>query len=196
MIASPCFAALASLSSLASFDPPPPREERTLPSMASRPPDERFVSIGFYDIDTRYDTSDVEGDRDEAFSYSAGAWWWGENFGRGAEAQILYSRHEATVSGRTDDLQTWNVMVGARLGWKGLDDRLVGYVRGGGLWRTDNGDGFTAISDDGLGVYGGVGLEVRLGSHLALSPDVLWTWADVAEESTQTAVGLALVVRF
>ncbi len=195
MIASPCLAVLASLPSLASHAAPP-GDERAIPSMASRPPDERWISIGLYDIDTRFAASDIEGDRDEAFSYCAGAWWWGDEFGSAAEAQILYSRHEATVSGNTGDLETWNLMVGGRLGWRGLHEHLVAYARGGALWRNDNGDNFTAINDDGLGVYGGLGLEVRVGSHVALSPELLWTWADVSEDSTQSAVGLALVVRF
>lgn len=195
MIASPCLAALASVSSLASFAAPL-RDERAIPSMASKPPDERWISIGFYDIDTRFESSDIAGDGDEAFSYGAGAWWWGDEFGSAAEAQILYSRHEATVSGNTGELQTWNLMVGARLGWRGIDDHFIPYARAGALWRNDNGDEFTAINDDGLGVYGGLGIEVRLGSHFALSPEILWTWADVSDDSTQAAAGLALVVRF
>lgn len=164
--------------------------------MAAKPPDERWIAIGYYDVDTRYGDSDVEGDEDGAYSYGAGAWWWGDTFGSAAESQITYSHHEASVGSENGKLATWNVMVGARLGWKGLDDHLVAYARGGGLWRTDNGDHFTAISDDGFGVYGGLGIEARLDSHFALSPEFLWTWADVAEESTQTAVGVSLVIRF
>lgn len=187
---------IASLLGLAGLTALAPIEERGIPSMASRPPDEQWIAFGLFDVDTDYDPSDVDGDRAKAFSYGAGAWWWGESFGNGAEAQILYLDHEATVGGVTDDLVTWNVMVGARAGWRGFGDRVVAYGRGGALWRTDNGDGFTAISDDGFGVYGGLGLEVRVGSRFAIAPEMLWTWADVAEESTQTAAGVSLVLRF
>lgn len=184
MIASSILALLSSL------------DERALPSMTSRPPSEQWVSIGFHDIDTDYLSSDVEGDRARGISFDAGAWWWGAQFGTAAEAQVLYSNHEATDSGITGDLETWNLMLGARLGWRGLGQHVVAYGRGGALWRADNGDGFGEMSDEGFGVYGGVGLELRLGPHIALAPDILWSWADVAGPSTQTAVGVALVVRF
>lgn len=188
MIATTILAALSAL---------PGVDDRVFPSMTSRPPSEEWIAMGFYDLDTDYEPADVAGDRDGTFSYCAGAWWWGDDFGTAAESQILYAHHSATVEGNSGHLDTWNVMVGARLGWRGLSNNVIAYGRGGALWRTDNGDDFTAISDDGFGVYGGLGVEFRIaGGRFSLAPDVLWTWADVKEESTQTGLGLSLVMRF
>lgn len=171
-------------------------DERTFPSMTGAPPTEQWIAIGSADVDTDYSRNGYDGDRAHAFSFVAGAWWWGESFGSAGEAEIASSHHSVTAAGITDDLQTWNLRVGGRIGWRGLAEQLVVFGRGGVEWRADNGDHVTAISDEGFGVYGGVGMEWRLGPHAGLSPDLTWSVADVNGNSSQTAVGLALVIRF
>lgn len=158
---------------------------------------ERWVSVAGLFVDTSYSASGYEGDQSGAFGMSFGAWWWQpSNLGGAVEASFFYDPHQASTNGVEGDVDTWDLMLGARFGIRTDSGRFVLYGKGGGLYRTDEGNGTSTRSSGNWGGYMGAGLEVRIGEKFALAPEAIWTFANVAGGSKQFVASLNFVVRF
>ena len=161
------------------------------------PASEQWISIGGMFVDTQYLAASYSGDESGGVGMSFGAWWWQpSNIGGAVEAAWLYDSHNAKVSGVAGDVETWDLMLGGRFGWRTDSDRWVLYGKGGLLYRIDTGDHVATTSSDGFGGYLGAGVELRFDENLALAPEFMWTFADVAGNSHQFVAGVNFVVRF
>ena len=151
-----------------------------------------WIGIGAFAVEDDYDTPG-DPDVDPAYGLEAGLIGWTGEVGFGLEAAVMRSRFDAATSSidsETVDTTRW--MVGVRLADWSEGSRFSTYLRGGFLYRTDEGD---LIDDDGSGWYAGLGVDVRIAGPLALSPQVLYTDSS-SLDATEWLFGGSLVWRF
>ena len=101
--------------------------------------------------------------------------------------------HLGTVG---DDVTTLRGRVGVRVTWWGDEDDdpwLVPYVRGGAVYRKDDG---RFIDDHGAGWYVGVGLDVRLSDQWSLGPFVTYERVGLSIESETVLIGLTVTFSY
>ena len=151
-----------------------------------------WVSIGAFAVADDYDTPD-DPDVDPAYGLEVGLIGWTGDVGLGLEAAVMRSRFGvATSSIDSETVDTTRWMVGLRLADWNEGSRFSTYLRGGYLYRTDEGD---LIDDDGSGFYAGLGVDVRIAGPLAISPQVLYTDSS-SLDATEWLFGGSLVWRF
>jgi hypothetical protein len=151
-----------------------------------------WVSLGAYVIEDDYDTSG-EPDVDPAFGLEVGLIGWTGEVGLGLEAAVMRSSFDvATSSIDSETVDTTRWMIGLRIADWNEGSRFSTYLRGGFLYRTDEGD---LVDDDGSGFYAGLGVDVRIAGPLAISPQVLYTDSS-SLDATEWLFGGSLVWRF
>jgi len=103
------------------------------------------------------------------------------------------SAHLGTVG---DDVTTLRGRAGLRVAWWGDEDDepwLVPYVRGGAVYRKDDG---RLIGDDGAGWYVGAGVDVRLAEQWWLGPFVTYERVGLSIDTETVLVGLTLTFSY
>jgi len=109
----------------------------------------------------------------------------------GPEVEGTGGKVSADLGTVSDDVTVWRGRVGVRVIWWEEDEEplLVPYVRGGAVYRSDSGK---FISDDGVGWYVGIGLDVRLSEHWSLGPFVAYERVSLSVDTETFLVGLGL----
>jgi hypothetical protein len=143
-------------------------------------------------------------DEDQAYSIDFVLYNWDAERGMGLEFGYLKSSYTVTASGVgvDDHVDVHRAMLGIRMADRGSDNPIyVPYVRGGLMYRRDDGEqphhpqGSGSPDDDGWGWYLGGGIDFRFGSHVALTPTLLYS--DNPSRNTQEWVyGILLSVGF
>lgn len=109
-----------------------------------------------------------------------------------AEAGGYFSWHDAEGPLRqgTEDFFMSRALLGGRAMLTALSQKVVPYVRGGWMYRYDDGDG--SFEDGGTGYYYGAGLDITLTPGLSVAPQVLFTRSDVfnLDETDELFYGL------
>lgn len=150
---------------------------------------EAVLAIGGHFVNGDYDTFNGEDpEEDTTYSIDFILYNWEAERGMGLEFGLMYGTYSVPASavglGASDDeVDVYRALLGLRLADRGSDDPIyVPYFRGGLMYRKDDGTksgvdvGATAGSDgDGFGWYLGGGIDFRLGSHVALTPSVMFT---------------------
>jgi len=114
----------------------------------------------------------------------------------GPEVEGSVGRLAAHLGTVGDAVTTLRGRVGVRVTWWGDEDDdpwLVPYVRGGAVYRKDDG---RFIDDDGAGWYVGVGLDVRLSEQWSLGPFVTYERVGLSIESETVLIGLTVTFSF
>ena len=111
---------------------------------------------------------------DSGFGGTFGLYNWRDDFGLGIEAGILQSEvrpgRERLLE--TDEVTATRYLVGLRFADRMGTESFMAYLRGGFMWRDDDGD---LIGADGSGFYAGLGLDVRIAGPVWITPEVLYT---------------------
>jgi hypothetical protein len=142
-------------------------------TMEARPP-RGFVAVGAHYIDGEVDSPLGEDpDENAAFSIDLGLYTWNESLGLALEAGYLASSYEIEVSSlASDDVDVKRYLLGLRFADNEPDSYFLYHLRGGYLFREDEGD---LLEDDGSGWYLGGGIEWKVGRGFSLGPQLLYT---------------------
>jgi hypothetical protein len=156
-----------------------------------------WLSVGGYFVDGRYDTpQDFGFDEDTAFAVDLGMYNWRGEMGIGLEAGLIYGGYEIDgdlFGAGSQQVDVWRGLLGIRVADRGPNDsRFVPYVRGGVMYRRDDGG---SVKDDGIGWYAGGGFDWRLGPQLAIGPSVLFNESS-SRNAQEWLFGLVLTFGF
>lgn len=160
--------------------------EPLLASILASPPQDRrgierswgpdyVIAVGVHWVDGDYDApQDADSEEDPAYSLDFIAYNWSEERGIGLELGLMMSSYDVDVTAiDTETVDTWRALLGVRLADRGPTDAIwIPYLRGGLMYRDDSGD---VIDDDGFGWYVGGGIDFRIGSRFAITPQVLFS---------------------
>jgi hypothetical protein len=133
------------------------------------------IALGMHWVDGDYDApQDADSEEDPLYSLDFVAYNWSEERGIGLELGLMMSSYDVDVTAiETETVDTWRALVGVRLADRGPSNAIwIPYIRGGGMYRSDSGD---VIDDDGFGWYLGGGIDFRIGSRFAITPQVLFS---------------------
>ena len=114
----------------------------------------------------------------------------------GPEGEATGGRLTADLGTLHDDVTVWRGRVGVRAAWWDDEDdepRLVPYLRGGGVYRTDSG---RFVDDDGVGWYAGIGLDVRLSEHWAVGPFATYEAVSLSIETGTVLLGVGVTFSY
>ncbi len=156
-----------------------------------------WLSVGGYFVDGRYDTpQDFDFEEDTAFAVDLGMYNWRGEMGIGLEAGLIYGGYEIDgdlFGAGSQQVDVWRGLIGIRVADRGPNDsRFVPYVRGGFMYRRDDGG---SVKDDGIGWYAGGGFDWRLGPQLAIGPSVLFNESS-SRNAQEWLFGLLLTFGF
>lgn len=149
---------------------------------------EWVLTFGTYMVEGDYDTfNGRSADEDLTYGLDFVIYNWDDDVGVGLEFGLMYGTYSVPTTeafGTDDEVDVFRGLVGVRVADRGIDDpTYIPYVRGGGLYRSDDGGKSTGSSletirgsdQDGFGWYVGGGIDFRIGSHVALTPSVMFT---------------------
>lgn len=142
-------------------------------TLDQRPP-RGFVAIGAHYVDGDVDSPlGDDPEADTAFSIDLGLYTWNESLGLAIEAGYLASSYEIDVSSlATDDVDVRRYLIGLRFADDEPDSFFLYHLRGGFMFREDEGD---LLEDDGSGWYLGGGIEWKVGRGFSIGPQLLYT---------------------
>src|SRR5262245_18077905 len=108
----------------------------------------------------------------------------------GPEVEGTGGKVSADLGTVSDDVTVWRGRAGVRFIWWEEDEEplLVPYVRGGIVYRSDSGK---FISDDGVGWYVGVGIDVRLSDSWSVGPFVSYERVSLSVDTKTFLIGLS-----
>jgi hypothetical protein len=166
-------------------------EALTEPAPSLPPPqdyDYGFAPVGWISLGISFLSSDVsqdtvtDPDEDQPLGADIGLYGWQGEVGMGLEAGVMHSTYEAvgadSLSDPAEDVDVWRLMAGVRVADRGSGDRILPWLRGGFLYRFDDGSGVgpqgNSLSDDGPGFYLGAGFDLRLVAGLAFTPSIMY----------------------
>lgn len=142
-----------------------------------------WVSFGVSFLSSEID-QDTDGDPDDKnpIGGDVGLYGWQGEVGMGIELGAMHSTYDAiaedSLSNPSETIDVWRLMLGLRIADRGSGDRFLPWLRGGFLYRIDDGDGVDpqgqSLSDDGPGFYLGAGFDVVLIAGLAVTPQVMY----------------------
>lgn len=154
------------------------------------------LQLGMSMIDGQYDTGLPQSfEASPLLSLDFVAYNWRSELGVGLEGGLWMNSYDVTQSGGigSETVDTWRVSAGLRFADRGTDDPIwIPYVRFGGLYRSDEG---SQTSDSDFGWYAGLGVDFRLGSRFALTPQVLYSESP-SLNSQEWLLGVALTIGF
>jgi hypothetical protein len=142
-----------------------------------------WVSVGISFLSSEVDLDTVtDPDEDQPLGLDVGLYGWQGEVGMGLEAGVMHSTYEAagsdSLSNPAEDVDVWRLMAGVRVADRGSGDRILPWLRGGFLYRIDDGSGVgpqgNSLSDDGAGFYLGAGFDLRLVAGLAFTPSIMY----------------------
>jgi hypothetical protein len=169
-----------------------PSLTEALAAPALRPPPQDYdyglaprgwVSFGISFLSSEID-QETDGDPDDKnpIGGDVGMYGWQGEVGMGIEFGAMHSTYDAiaedSLFNPSETIDVWRLMLGLRVADRGSGDRFLPWLRGGFLYRIDDGDGVdpqgASLSDDGPGFYIGGGFDFVLIAGLALSPQVMY----------------------
>ena len=162
--------------------------------MLNRRPPRGFIAIGGHVVEGEADSPLGEDpDSDAAFSLDLGLYTWNESLGLALEVGYLASSYELEISSlATDDVDARRYLIGLRFADDEPDSLFLYHLRGGFLFREDEGD---LVEDDGSGWYLGGGIEWKLGGGFSIGPQLLYTDSG-SLDSTEWIAGVAAAFAF
>jgi len=130
-----------------------------------------------------------------AFSFGAGGYILRrDQFGVGPEVEGSFSYHDADLTQYiSDDVYVSRFLLGVRGNWFIEGTNLAPYLRGGWLYRWDDGD---YVEDDGGGYYAGCGLDVMVAPFFSISPQFLYTRANLSVDAVEYLIGVNFDFKF
>jgi hypothetical protein len=114
----------------------------------------------------------------------------------GAEVEGSVGRLQAELGTQGDTVTVFRGRFGLRAAWWGDEDDdpwVFPYVRAGAVYRKDDG---RFISDDGVGWYGGAGIDVRIAENWWIGPFVTYERIGLSIETATVLVGFAVTFSF
>jgi hypothetical protein len=159
-----------------------------------RRPPRGFIAIGGHVVEGEADAPLGEDpDSDTAFSLDLGLYTWNESLGLALEVGYLASSYELEINSlATDDVDARRYLIGLRFADDEPDSLFLYHLRGGFLFREDEGD---LVEDDGSGWYLGGGIEWKLVGGFSLGPQLLYTDSG-SLDSTEWIAGVAAAFAF
>ena len=133
-----------------------------------------IVQLGVSSAGGQYDTNQAQDlSSGEVFSVDFVLNNWRDEMGIGLEGGLWMNTYDAELdSTNSETVDTYRVLVGLRIADRGPDNPIwIPYARVGGMYRVDDGP---TVSDNDLGWYAGGGIDFRLGSHVAITPQILY----------------------
>jgi hypothetical protein len=109
----------------------------------------------------------------------------------GPEVEGIAGKVSANLGTVSDDVRVLRGRVGIRATWWEEDEepRLVPYVRGGAVYRSDSGK---FVSDHGGGFYVGAGLDIRLSDNWSVGPFVTYEHVVLSVDAETFMIGLGV----
>jgi len=144
-----------------------------------------FTSFGFHAVAPQDEARDRL-DPGFGLSTTIGIFAITEPIAVGFETAGLFSWHDADEDFELeqDDFFAVRAMLGGRLAWFGAQATVVPYVRGGWMYRWDEGEG--DFEENGPGFYLGGGLDFTVMPGLSIAPQILFTSAELGDEDIDT----------
>jgi hypothetical protein len=153
-----------------------------------------FVAIGGHYVEGEVDSPLGEDpDSGTAFSIDLGLYTWNESLGLAIEGGYMASSYEIEVSSLADDdVDVKRYLLGLRFVDDEADSFFLYHLRGGFLFREDEGE---LLEDDGSGWYLGGGIEWKFGRGFSLGPQLLYTDSG-SLDATEWIAGVAAAFAF
>jgi len=137
--------------------------------------------ISFVAADINQDTVGSP-DEDRPLGADIGLYGWQGEVGMGLEAGVMHSTYQAvgsdSLSNPSEDVDVWRLMAGVRVADRGSGDHILPWLRGGVLYRIDDGSGVgpqgNSLSDNGFGFYLGAGFDLKIVAGLCFTPSVMY----------------------
>jgi hypothetical protein len=133
-----------------------------------------WLSGGIHYFDGSYDSPlGLSSDEDQGWEVNFGYYSWAGEMGFGLEAGYIASSFDVDVSSlATDTIDTRRYLAGIRFADRMETSSLLTYLRGGYMYREDDGD---VVTGTGHGFYVGGGLEWQPLGVISVGPQVLYT---------------------
>jgi hypothetical protein len=178
---------------LGSPAPAPPTWSPPQGTLVQKPP-RGFVAIGGHYVEGEVDSPLGEDpDSDTALSIDVGMFAWNESLGIALELGYLASSYEIDVSSiASDDVDVARYLVGLRFADDEPQSLFLYHLRGGFLYREDEGD---VLDDSGSGWYAGGGIEYKLPGGFSIGPQLLYTESS-SLDATEWIAGIAAAYAF
>ncbi len=161
-----------------------------------------WFSFGFHVVNPLSDTDDFL-NTGGSFGGTFGVNLLREKFALGPEMAFIASLQDSDIEPERDDSRYYDnddvfigrLMLGARASVYALPG-VAPYARGGWMYRWDDGDRDIDYDDSGSGWYAGGGTAIFVYPGMSISPEILYTAANLDVDAAELLVGITFDIYF